>query len=55
MLILVYGLFLDLKDAFDLVDHKILLDKLYVHGIRGIARSWFKSYRQNRNQLKLMK
>ena len=44
------GVFIDLEKAFDTVDHNIILKKLDLYGIRGIANSWFKSYLSNRVQ-----
>ncbi len=44
-------LFLDLKKAFDTVDHEILLKKLHLYGIKGTTYAWFKSYTQNRKSI----
>ena len=40
----------DFKKAFDLVDHRILLNKLEIYGIKDDALSWFDTYLTNRKQ-----
>jgi hypothetical protein len=44
------GIFTDLMKAYDTLNHKVLLDKLSLYGIRGITNLWFKSYLTNRRQ-----
>jgi len=51
----VVGIFLDLKRAFDSVDHNLLLKKLEYCGIRGVPSKLLESFISNRYQrLKLM-
>ena len=44
------GIFLDLRKAFDVVNHDILLKKLAYLGVKDIELKWFSSYLSNRQQ-----
>ena len=43
-------LFVDLRKAFDTVDHAILIRKLEYYGIRDRELAWFESYLSERSQ-----
>ena len=43
-------IFIDLKKAFDTVDHEILLEKIKMYGVTGMEHDWFTSYLDNRKQ-----
>ena len=44
------AVFIDLKKAFDTLNHEILVNKLYHYGIRGIVLEWIVSYLSKRKQ-----
>ena len=44
------AVFIDLKKAFDTLNHEILLNKLTSHGIVGKPLLWIKDYLTNRQQ-----
>ena len=37
------GIFFDLTMAYDILNHRVLMNKMYSYGVRGIRNSWFKS------------
>ena len=41
---------LDLKKAFDLINHKLLINKLNAYGIRGLPLKWLSNYLTDRFQ-----
>lgn len=46
----IMALFLDFQRAFETIDRNIMLQKLYMYGIRHVELEWFKSYLDNRQQ-----
>ena len=49
------AIFIDLKKAFDTVDHEILLQKMDHYGIRDISNTWFQNYLTDREQFVYIK
>jgi hypothetical protein len=45
-----FGCFVDLKKAFDTIDHRILLRKLELYGIKGSVLAMIRSYVSDRNK-----
>ena len=45
------AVFIDLRRAFDTVDHALLLDKLRRYGIMESELAWFRDYLSNRTQI----
>ena len=46
----VAGIFIDLENAFDTVNHEILINKLAYYGFRGVTQNLLKSFLTNRKQ-----
>ena len=44
------AIFLDIRKAFDTVDHQILFAKLESAGVHGLTLAWFKSFMSDRKQ-----
>lgn len=45
------AIYLDIRKAFNTVNHCILIKKLKTSGIRGNMRDWFKSYLTDRRRV----
>lgn len=42
--------YIDLQKVFDSIDHRCLLQKLFMYGVTGPSLDWFSSYLLNRRQ-----
>ena len=49
------GIFIDLRKAFDTVNHDILLDKLNYYGVKGISNMWLVTFLKERYQYTTIK
>ena len=49
--LMVMSVFIDLKKAFDMVNHCVILKKLEKIGIRGLELQWFQDYLTNQRQI----
>ena len=45
------AVFIDLRKAFDSVDHEIPISKLESYGLKDIELDWFRNYLTDRKQL----
>jgi len=45
------GIFIDLTKAYNALNHKLLLEKLFYCGIRGPTKLWLRSYLTHRKQI----
>ena len=41
---------IDLRNAFDTMNHDIVMKRLEYNGIRGVVSEWIKSYLSNKNK-----
>ena len=44
------AVFIDLRKAFDSINHKLLLQKLRLYGFKGVSFLWFQNYLTDRKQ-----
>jgi len=42
------GIFIDQPEAFDAIDHEIMINKLKLYGIHGHTLTWFSNYLNDR-------